>query len=286
MANAYKCDHDILTANDDGKRQGPIKRIYIHTFEGRDLDAIAMARYQLSPAAGGSYHMVIDANGMTARENDDEFIPWSAGWTANRDGIHISLAGQAAFTRDHWLSRDKQMSKLADIVATYCKAYGVPAVYRNAGDLKAGKWGISTHAAAAIAWRETDHTDPGGNFPMSWLVDQVNRRLRPAATPPQAATPAPTPGDKYPSLIDGRELRLSEYVRFVDEKLTRIYDELFPEGQPMSVNALYTGMQGDAYPSYVDNSKSFTLDQYLRLIDFKVDAIAKEMAISTTRKGV
>lgn len=280
MANAYKCDHDILTANDDGKRQGPIKRIYIHTFEGSDLDAVAMARYQLSPAAGGSYHMVIDLDGMTARENDDEYIPWAAGWKANRDGIHISLAGRAAFSREFWLARAKQMSKLADIVAAYCKAYGVPAIYRNAEDLKADKWGISTHAAAAIAWRETDHTDPGPNFPMDWLVDQVNRRLKPAiAVKPPAAPAAPTPGDKYPSLIDGRELRLSEYIRFIDEKVTRIFDELYPEGKDMSANALYTGMQGDAYPSYVDDSKSFTLDQYVRLIDFKVDAIRKGMGV-------
>ena len=47
----------------------------------------------------------------------------------------------------------------------------------------------------------------------------------------------------------------------------------------MSANALYTGMQGDAYPSYVDDSKSFTLDQYVRLIDFKVDAIRKGMGV-------
>lgn len=277
MANAYKCDHDILTANDDGKRKGPVKCIYIHTFEGRDLDATAMARYQLSPAAGGSYHMVIDAKGMTARENDDEYIPWSAGWTANRNGIHISLAGQAAFSRDTWLSRDKQMGKLADIVAAYCRAYGVPAVYRKAGELKAGKWGISTHAEAAIAWRETDHTDPGRNFPMDWLVDQVNRRINPVDVP-GAPLPkvGPTPGDKYPSLIDNRDLRLSEYIRFIDEKVTRLYDGL-GLSEPMSVSALYTGMQGDAYPSYVDDSKSFTLDQYVRLIDFKIDAIRKHL---------
>lgn len=279
MANAHKCDHDILTANDDGKRQGPIKRIYIHTFEGRDLDATAMARYQLSPAAGGSYHIVVDANGMTARENDDAYIPWSAGWTANRDGIHISLAGQAAFSRDRWLSRTKQLGKLADIVADYCRAYGVPVIYRDAGDLKAGKWGISTHAAAAIAWRETDHTDPGTNFPMDWLIDAVNMRLKPAPAPAPAAPTAPTPGDKYPSILDGRELRLSEYIRFIDEKVTRMYEDFFEEPQPMNVSALYTGMQGDAYPSYVDDSKSFTLDQYVRLIDFKIDKIAHEMGV-------
>lgn len=276
MSNAYKCDHDILTANDDGRRQGLIKRIYIHTFEGRDLDAIAMAKYQLSPAAGGSYHIVIDVNGMTARENDDDYIPWSAGYKANRDGIHISLAGQAAFSRDIWLGRGKQLDKLADVVAAYCKAYGVPAIYRNAEDLKADRWGISTHADAAIAWRETDHTDPGKGFPMDVLVDKVNQRLHPTPVPPPPPAPV-EPGVKYPSLIDGRPLRYSEFIRFIDEKVTRIYDDMVLDPKDMNVAALYTGIQGEAYPSYVDPSKSFTLDQYVRLIDFKIDAIRKEL---------
>ena len=278
MSNAYKCDHDILTANDDGRRQGLIKRIYIHTFEGRDLDAIAMAKYQLSPAAGGSYHIVIDVNGMTARENDDDYIPWAAGYKANRDGIHISLAGQAAFSRDKWLSRGKQIDKLADMVAAYCKSYGVPAIYRTAEDLKADRWGISTHADAAIAWRETDHTDPGKGFPMDVLVDKVNQRLHPTPVPPPPPAPV-EPGVKYPSLLDGRPLRYSEFIRFIDEKVTRIYDDLCLDPKDMNVAALYTGIQGDAYPSYVDSSKSFTLDQYVRLIDFKIDAIRKELAI-------
>lgn len=278
MANAFKCDHDILTSNDDGRRQGLIKRIYIHTFEGRDLDAIAMARYQLSPAAGGSYHIVIDVNGMTARENDDDYIPWSAGYKANRDGIHISLAGQAAFSRDTWLGRTGQLDKLADVVAAYCKAYGVPAVYRNADDLKADRWGISTHADAAIAWRETDHTDPGKGFPMDVLVDKVNQRLHPTPVPPPPPAPV-EPDVKYPSIIDGRPLRYSEFIRFIDEKVTRIYDEMYLYPKDMNVAALYTGIQGEAYPSYVDPSKSFTLDQYVRLIDFKIDAIRQELDI-------
>lgn len=278
MSNAFKCDHDILTSNDDGRRQGLIKRIYIHTFEGRDLDAIAMARYQLSPAAGGSYHIVIDVNGMTARENDDDYIPWSAGYKANRDGIHISLAGQAAFSRDKWLSRGKQLDKLADMVAAYCKSYGVPAIYRNPEDLKADRWGISTHADAAIAWRETDHTDPGKGFPMDVLVDKVNQRLHPTPVPPPPPAPV-EPGVKYPSLIDGRPLRYSEFIRFIDEKVTRIYDDMVLDPKDMNVAALYTGVQGEAYPSYVDQSKSFTLDQYVRLIDFKIDAIRQELDI-------
>lgn len=278
MSNAFKCDYDILTANDDGIRQTPPRAVFIHTFEGRDLDAVAMARYQLSPAAGGSYHIVIDVDGKTARENDDEFIPWSAGPTANRAGHHISLAGQAAFSRDTWLSRTKQIEKLIDVIASYCREYGYPPVIRFAGDLTAGKWGISTHAAASIAWGESDHTDPGRGFPLDVVAAKVDKAINaPKPVPAPRITPSPiAPGSKYPSYVDCRALRFSEYIRFIDEKITRLYDARFPDGgAPLAVD-INDGKIGPTYHSYADNSKAFTLDQFLRLIDWKVDQIVRK----------
>lgn len=279
MSNAYLCDHTLLTANDDGIRTTPPSVIYIHTFEGQDLDAVAMARYQLSPAAGGSYHIVIDVDGVTARENDDEFISWSAGWTANRNGHHICLGGKAAFTREQWLKRAKQLDKLVEVIASYCKKYGYPPVIRFAGDLLAGKWGISTHAAAAEAWKETDHTDPGVGFPLDVIAARVEASS-PRALPPAPATPPAdpvAPGNKYPSYLDGRELRFSEYIRFIDEKITRVFDHLYPDGTPPLAVDIDDGKVGTAFPSYADKSKAFTLDQYLRLIDYKVDHITRKV---------
>ena len=282
MSNAFKCDYDILTANDDGLRSSPPQVIYIHTFEGRDLDAVAMANYQLSPAAGGSYHIVIDVDGRTARENDDEFVSWSAGWTANRNGHHVCLAGKAAFSRETWLSRTQQINKLIDVIAAYCAVYGYPPIIRFAGDLAAGKWGISTHAEAAKAWHETDHTDPGAGFPLDVIAERAHAALegpKPALAPASAAPEQVAPGTKYPSYLDGRSLRFSEYIRFIDEKITRLYDARFPDGgAPLAVD-INAGKQGTAYPSYADKSKAFTLDQFVRLIDWKVDQLVrKELA--------
>lgn len=279
MPNAYQCDIDMLTANDDGIRDRPPRVIYIHTFEGRDLDAAAMARYQLSPDAGGSYTIVIDADGGTARENDDNYIPWAAGWTANRNGHHICLAGQAAFTRDQWLDRSAQLDKLADVIAAYCAAYGYPPIMRWAGDLAAGKWGVSTHAQAAAAWHETDHTDPGAAFPMDDVLRRVEARLHVTTERPEVPATTPDvvpPGGKYPSYVDGRDLRFSEYIRFIDEKITRLFDHHFPDGAAPLAVELNVGKQGDSYPSYADATKAFTLDQFMRLIDYKVEQIVKK----------
>lgn len=280
MPNAFDCDYNILTANDDGIRQGAPRILYIHTFEGRDLDAVAMARYQLSPAAAGSYHIVIDVDGHTARENDDEFIPWAAGYTANRNGHHVSLAGQARFTREQWLNRRAQLDTLSRIVAAYSETYGYPPILRWAGDLVAGKWGVSSHAEASKAWGETDHTDPGVGFPFDVVLADAVRIIaaaKPTPEPPQE-TPAKmiAPGLKYPSYLDGRELRFSEYIRYIDEKVTRLFDDLFPGGGPAFAVDLDAGSVGSQYPSYADSRATFTLDQYIRLIDYKLDAIVKE----------
>lgn len=281
MTNAFQCDYTLLTANDDGIRTEPPRVIYIHTFEGRDLDAVAMARYQLSPDAEGSYHIVIDVVGETARENDDEYIPWAAGWIANRNGHHVSLAGKAAFTREEWLSRTKQIDKLVDVIAAYCRTHGYPPIIRFAGDLVAGKWGISTHDAAAKAWGETDHHDPGAGFPLDVVAERVAAKLDAGRAPtPVPASPDPipvAPGNKYPSYLDGRELRYSEFMRFVDEKVNRIFEHYFPDGADVFAVDIDDGKAGAAYPSYVDDSKAFTLDQYLRLIDYKIDHITRKV---------
>lgn len=281
MTNAFQCDYTLLTANDDGQRADQPRVIYLHTFEGRDLDAGAMATYQLSPAAGGSYALVIDVDGQTARENDDDYISWSAGWTANRNGHHICVAGQAAFTREEWLARTKQMDKLVEVITAYCRAYGYPPIIRLAGDLAAGKWGISTHAAAAEAWRETDHTDPGVGFPLDVIASRVEQALN-ASVPAEPATPDAVPqpiqpGGKYASYIDGRELRFSEYLRYIDEKVTRLFDHFYPNGGETFAVDIAADRVGPEYPSYADNSKAFTLDQFVRLVDYKVDHIARKV---------
>lgn len=273
MSNAFKCDYDILTANDDGIRKGKAIFFYIHTFEGRDLSAVAMARYQASPAAGGSYHGVIDVNGETARENDDIYIPWAAMYTANRNGYHWCLGGKAAFTREQWLERQKQLNKLAEVIAAYESHHGIPVIIRFAPDLIAGRPGVSTHAEASKAWKESDHTDPGVGFPLDVIVDKVKALKTPPPPPP--ATPETIVDDrKYASYVDGRPLRFSEYIRFIDEKVTRLYDEAFPTGPDTAVD-ISTDRVGQTYPSYADRSKHFTLDQYLRLIDLKVTRLTE-----------
>lgn len=200
MTNAYNCDLDLLTANDDGTISDTGRgMLFIHTFEGQDLDAAAMARYQQSPAAGGSYHLVIDRDGKTVRENDDEFIPWAAMFTGNRAGWHISLAGRAAFTREQWLARPSQLNKLAEVLAAYSKAKNIPLVKLSPAEVKQRKRGVAGHADITAAWGESDHTDPGAAFPYDVVLTRANHLLNPA--PPQPKENTMTP-EQHNGLID------------------------------------------------------------------------------------
>lgn len=275
MANAFTADIDLLTANDDGLAPAGRNLFTFHTFEGQDLSAEAMARYQLSPVAGGSYHGVIDAEGNTARENDDEYIPWAAMFTGNRAGWHWSLAGRASFTREQWLSRPKQMEKCAIVLAAYAKAKGIPTVKRSHVEVRARQGGVCGHDDISKAWQESDHTDPGVNFPYDVVIARANEIMA-GGTAPAPAPERPQPageftGNKYPSYLDGRELRFSEYLRFVDYKITRLYEAEFGTDADLGIKdgTFSAASVGEQYPSYVDASKSFTLDQYLRLIDIK-----------------
>ncbi|KAA8723573.1 peptidoglycan recognition protein family protein [Corynebacterium phocae] len=281
MTNAFVADMDILTANDDGLAPAGRNVLYVHTFEGRDLDAAAMARYQLSPAAGGSYHVVIDRDGVTARENDDPYIPWAAMFTGNRTGWHVCLAGRAAFTREQWLARPKQLGKLSEIMAAYSREYGIELVKLTPADLRARKSGVAGHWDVSLAWRESDHTDPGANFPWDVVIAGAKKLLAapaPAAPSPAPELEAPAPGTKYPSYVDGRELRFSEYLRHIDYKVTRLYESRFPGKSPdIAAGTFNKGSAGPVYPSYVDTSKEFTLDQYLRLIDVKLTELFEEV---------
>lgn len=275
-SNAFKCDVDILTSNDDGKATRPRRLLCVHTFEGRDLSAEAMAHYQLNPAAGGSYHIVIDRDGNTARENDDNYIPWAAMYTGNRRAFHFSLAGRAAMTRGEWLARPKQLEKLAQILAAYSMRCAIPLLRLSANDVKAGQMGVCGHAEISEAFHESDHTDPGKNLPYDFVIERA-RAIRDITTSQTKETIMPD--KKYPSFVDGRELRFSEFIRFIDEKTTRLFDAEFPEGggTPPAIN-VNDGKTGDTYPSFVDPDVNLTLDQYVRFIDWKITQLCDKEA--------
>lgn len=207
MADQYATDLVLLTANDDGVRSGNPQFIGIHTFEApRTMTARAMAQYQQSPSAGGSYHIVVDGKGESARENDDIYRPWAAGFTGNLRGMHLSFGAYASDSRALWLAHDEQLREGARAVAFWCRKYGIPVRFINATQLRNGEKGICGHHEVSLAWREVNHTDPGPNFPwdvfLTYVKAYVGGTAAPAAPAPAAPAPAPAPQPVDPETFD------------------------------------------------------------------------------------
>lgn len=174
-ADQYPTTITDLTTNDDGLR-GPAPRLLVvHSFEGNPaITAAAMTDYQsgrLPHQRTGSYHVVIDGSGTSGRENDNEYIPWAAGWTGNRIGLHVSLAGRAAFTADEWLARPAQLAELARWLAWEARANAIPLQPCGVSEIPGSGRGVCSHADIARAFpTETDHTDPGPAFPWAHVL--------------------------------------------------------------------------------------------------------------------
>lgn len=182
-----------LSTNDDGRRSGRPRLLVVHTFEGQDLPVERMTDYQsgrLPHQRTGSYHVVIGADGRSGRENDNEFIPWAAGWTGNRIGLHASLAGQAAFSREKWLSRGAQLDTLARWLAHESRENGIPLEPASIAAIRGSGKGVCSHADLARAFpAETDHTDPGPHFPWDHVLALAKRHRDGTAAPANPATP-------------------------------------------------------------------------------------------------
>lgn len=169
----YQTKFTDLTTNDDGVRGSRPRLLVVHTFEGQDLDVRRMMDYQsgrLPHQRTGSYHVVIDAAGQSGRENDNVYIPWAAGWNGNRIGLHVSLAGRAAFTREQWLARGAQLAELARWLAHESREQAIP-LRKVIGVGDPAVRGVCGHADISQAFpRDTNHTDPGRAFPWDHVL--------------------------------------------------------------------------------------------------------------------
>lgn len=217
MIGQYETTITDLSTNDDGLRAHPPRLLVVHTFEGNpDITAAAMADYQSGRMAHqrtGSYHVVIDGRGISCRENDDEYIPWAAGFNGNRAGLHVSLAGQAAFARDHWLSRTAQLAELGRWLAHSARLHGIPLEVATIDGIRTNGRGVCSHADISRAWplsqfprTGTDHTDPGAGFPWDVVLDLARGGTPP---PPPGNVPPPPPpreGPEFHRVVPGDTL--------------------------------------------------------------------------------
>lgn len=92
---------------------------------------------------------------------------------ANHNGIHIELAGYARQKPEEWgdAYSDAMLRNVAKLVAALGRIHQIPMAFCDVADLVAKKRGVTTHHAVSLAFRKSDHTDPGEHFPVGYFLD-------------------------------------------------------------------------------------------------------------------
>jgi hypothetical protein len=159
---------------------GTITRIVIHDEEYPEThdSAEVIAHYFATTTTQASAHFTVDDDSIV------QCVPLDCrAWHAppNIGSIGIEHAGYASQTYTQWTDAfDLHMlDRSAELVARLCTLFNVPAVKLTTADLLAGKHGICGHADVSNAWHQSDHMDPGPNFPWSWFIERVNAFLHP-----------------------------------------------------------------------------------------------------------
>ncbi|MFD9368542.1 N-acetylmuramoyl-L-alanine amidase [Streptomyces sp. NPDC060020] len=179
-------------------RTVPIRVIVIHDMEApegpKTAENVAHWFATMSASSKASAHVCVD-NDSAVRCVADGDRAWHAPGT-NSDGLGIELAGYARQSRAEWLDQYSKgvLENAARVVAGWCQKHKIPAVKLTAAELKAGKRGIVGHRDVSAAYGQTNHSDPGPNFPWDYFLARVNALL---AGDPKPDTPAPSKPGKY-----------------------------------------------------------------------------------------
>jgi N-acetyl-anhydromuramyl-L-alanine amidase AmpD len=161
-------------------RPGQPTLIVIHDTEGSEgRDAAENgAAYDARRTDGVSTHFFVDADSVVqcVLTKDTAHHAKSEG---NIRGIGFELCGRASQTQAQWLDGGLDLRLAAKYVAKCCRKWGIPARKLTVAEMRAGKKGICAHADVTAAWHQTDHTDPGRNFPWTQFLAMVQAELNP-----------------------------------------------------------------------------------------------------------
>jgi hypothetical protein len=181
----------------DRSRQVPmVKWLILHTSEqsgAEDLnDAEDLARYMETPGDrpsssggfyGASYHGVTDTDRIIPC-TADHLVAYAAGG-ANQYGLHLCIPVRirarsttdqdANVSRMEWLDAGSRpyIRQAAEWIVDKARLYRLPLRRITAEQMAAGSWGYCDHWTASRAFRKSDHTDVGPDFPWDVLAADI-----------------------------------------------------------------------------------------------------------------
>jgi N-acetyl-anhydromuramyl-L-alanine amidase AmpD len=130
----------------------------------------------LGPAPKASAHYGVDRDEILQYVLERD-IAWHAPGV-NHNGIGVELAGYASQGARDWADDYSAalLARSAELVSALCATYKIPVTFVEASGLLDGDRGITTHAEVSRAFKLSNHTDPGTNFPMTTYLQSVASR--------------------------------------------------------------------------------------------------------------
>lgn len=158
-----------------------VRIIVIHSMEAPEKGDTAenVAKYFQNTVRQASAHICVDSNSIVQCVLDND-VAWAAPG-ANKDGIHIEMAGYAKQTKAEWLDPYSTLvlENTAYATAQYCLKYDIPPNHLSNSQLedKVSR-GIVGHVQVSEVFKKGDHTDPGKSFPWDYFISRIQENLR------------------------------------------------------------------------------------------------------------
>ena len=159
-----------------GRNRGPKKYMGVHntsndasvrdeiSYSKRREDLTSTHYYADAIEIMQSLDTALCANHAGSAEGNHEVIAWE-------------FVGTNSKTRAWWMA-NICWPKVARQMAADCREFDIPPRLLTVAEMRAGeKRGFVTHDLMRQAWGGTDHTDPGKNFPMDYLLALVAAEL-------------------------------------------------------------------------------------------------------------
>lgn len=165
---------------------GIIARIVIHDEEydtgPGSAEAVASYFHKLGPTGYASSHYIEDSEGEEhcVPEAQVAYHAPPNSWVFGGDlygSIGIEQDGYAHYSLSQWRMPGAwaTICRAAARSAELCIRYSLPVVWLSPEDLVAGRRGITSHLNVSLAFRQSDHTDPGLQYPVAEFIDMVKQ---------------------------------------------------------------------------------------------------------------
>jgi hypothetical protein len=188
-------------------------RVVIHTAESSEGSRVEDVLINFMGAAGNltvpgsnpprvfgaAYTAIPDSAKGTYREAYDAArLGVYAQGGANKDSWSFCIPGRASQTRAEWL--DGYSRECIRIAARYtvdkCRLDDIPLVRKSWQQIAVGERGYCDHYTISLAFKKSDHTDVGPNFPWDVFAADIDAIVN----PPQP-TPDPPPTDPEDAIV-------------------------------------------------------------------------------------